>query len=260
MLFAVCLAICASAQAQEEDQSDAKRLEGRAGLNFYSAHVWRGRVVNDGAVYQPAVTVWYEPVSVDMRGTWDWTPDDDTAARTRVDLSVDYSFVWRKFMFKAGVVTYIYNDTPDASSSDTYEWYFDTMMDVQFSPSLIIFYDTGEIEAPYAVFSVGESYSLTETVDLDMRARVGAGTSGFNSRFYGVSLGVDDEGNPVEPGGGLVDAGLSILFPITTSEAFCLTPGLEYLTVLNQDLRDVLAVADVQTDNLVLSVSAMWSF
>jgi hypothetical protein len=143
---------------------------------------------------------------------------------------------------------------------DTFELYFETMADVLLDPSLIVYYDFEAIEGTYAALSIGENVAVGKGMDLQMRIRLGVGTSAFNKGFFrleAIKAGKEDE---FSPDSGAVDMSSAIKVVIPVQERVTIVPCFEYTSLLDSDLRDIVKEAGKKADNAIGSLMISWSF
>ncbi|MEI6219669.1 MAG: hypothetical protein WCP86_12275 [bacterium] len=225
-----------------------------------SSYVWRGKEINDDAVVQPQIALCIDKWTLTAWGTWDVIADEGSSARTRVDVQVDYGIDWKRLMLKGGAVVRAYHDDPAGKATDTYEVYAQVAAsDLEFSPSLTVYYDFGTIDGVYASLAAGDAMALREWIDLAVDVRLGVGSDGFNRRFFGkTSAGTEGDAG-IDIKGGLVDISASLSFPIVHKE-LVITPKLEFSTLIDSALRDAAVADDRKADSLSGSISVAWAF
>jgi len=237
-------------------------LGGELEMSVRSDFVWRGEVISDDPVIQPAAMVYADNLSAAARGTWALSSDDDDTWDSRGDLVLDYTAAWRKQLLSAGAIAYIYHDSGVGSQDDTFEAYLGYSVDVPTLPAVTVYYDFQEIEGWYAEFSVGHSFRLgSDRLSLDLGASVAAADEEYVRNVFVVPADEDTgfEGARAEEAG-LVDLELSARIVIKLEERFAVTPGYTYSCLLDSDLRDVADAAGMDTDSSIVSVTGSMYF
>ena len=237
-------------------------LSGEAEVKAASVYLWRGHVLNDEPVIQPSLTLTAEGVSFNVWGTWDMQRDDDSSARERVDLTLDYRHISGEHLLAGGAVAYIYHDDPGGRAKDTFELFLGYTLDAVSLPSLTVYYDFGKIEGLYAVFSLSHSIPLVEDVlDLDLRTTVGAGDESYLAETFAI------EGDPVtgrpafEPeDAALLDWQAIVSLPVTLGEHVELVPEARYMMLLNSAIKDAVNAAGEDSDEFAFSLTVRGYF
>lgn len=228
-------------------------------LKVASAYIWRGEIINDEAVIQPSITFSSEGWGLNIWGTWDLTDVTNSSARTRMDFMLDYTMVSGKHVLTPGIVAYIYHDATYTPEDDTFEVFMKYALDVVLLPSLTVNYDFGEIEGIYASFAVGHGIELVkDRMDFEMRADVGVADKNYaKSKFtYPESSLLDSSIEPtfVPDDTSLIDLSVRADFPIILGKDMTLTPSIKYMTLLDSDIKDAVAAAGEDTDEVSFSL------
>ena len=244
-------------RAQAADMDVAGEVTARAA----SAFVWRGRPMNSDGVIQPEVHLDVGPFSLNVWATWDLQATEETPGRTRVDTSLDYTYRWNVFEFKGGAVVYAYRHDP-AKSRDTCELYASAVANVAFLPSLIVYRDISQNNGFYAAASVTDKRSLCKDVDALLSARLGAASSGFNASLFDFSTTNPPAATvPVNVAkSAILDFDISLSVPVALPHNMKLTPRVDYVSLVDSDLRDAVEAADKKPDNLVATLALSWDF
>ncbi len=124
--------------------------------------------------------------------------------------------------------------------------------DVVLAPTVTVNYDFKEADGFYFNFGVSHSLELDEKVSLALAASVGVADSDWGSYYFG------------EVSSGFNDYSVSATLPIALCENLTLTPGVQYVGLL-EDAKDAVdASADSlyygDTDKLVGSVKLSYAF
>ena len=223
-----------AAMAEEEAPS------AEASVAFLSKYVWRGfELSKDSLVIQPSLSVSYmgfganlwANLDTDLYGT-------DTNKWNETDLTLSYDGAIDKFGYGAGWIYYALD-----SVADTQELYATFSYDVILAPSLTIYYDIDDFSGDwYANLGIGHSFSLTETVSLDL----------------GLSVGYSDNDTYNAFQDGLLSA--SISFPV--GKYVSITPELYYSFALSSDAENAIMNPAMSNDDSFVygGVSASFSF
>lgn len=250
------LAVCGFAGVMWAGQVE---LDGEASVAVASAFVWRGKVMNDDIMIQPEVTLRSAPWTVNVWGSWDWDTKDGAPVNSRVDTSILYDYSWKNLFLGVGLFIHAYHDSP-TGLRDTYEAYVNVAANVALCPSLEVFYDFGTVEGVYAKVSVGTVYEFSERADVSLRLGVGAGSGGFNENFYGARVQTETGEEEVMNKASFADVTASATGSISIGREFTIVPRVEYVALLDRDLRSGAKAAGDDPDNLVGSLALRWEF
>lgn len=226
-----------------------------------SAFVWRGQILNDEWCFQPFVVFQGSNFALSAWGNWDLTSVSNATRNTRVDVTLDYSTMVRSQLLSAGLVAYIYRDSPSVGPDDTFEVYVSDAVDVLLLPSLTLYYDFSDIKGFYGTFSLAHSFELVEeTLNLDFKVSLGAGDSKHNEATFGY---LEDPAAPElfdADQASLTDLSAAVSLPLCPREGLLIIPAIKYMTVLDSDLSDALERADEDTDIFYYSLAVGYSF
>lgn len=201
--------------------------------DVYSKYVWRGHNLVDDWVWQPSVSIAKGPWSAGIWGNLDMTDENGQSGEfTEYDFLGSYSWsVTEKLTWSFG---YIYYRFPSAGS--TQEVYSSLAADMVLNPSVTVYYDFDDINGTYVSAAVSHSIEkiadLTESipVGLTVSCAVGWGDSNYNEGYWS-----DADGEPVSSGA-FNDFSVKLAFPISLG-AWTLTPSLNYVTILDSEIR-----------------------
>jgi hypothetical protein len=135
----------------------ADEVEVSADASVLSAYVWRGQVIEDEVVFQPAATVgwkglelnYWEHYSIDNE---EWPEQDITASYT-------YG------LLTAGIVNYNFRNAGDVD--DTQEAFVGlTYEDTLVVPTLTVYRDLGDADGWYGNLSLAHSFCLCDNGEL----------------------------------------------------------------------------------------------
>lgn len=255
----VSVALCALAGLVSSANAVGLDVKGDVSATVASSYVWRGLEINDEAVIQPQVTLNIERWALAAWGTWDLKSDPETSVRTRVDVQADYGMEWKNLLLKAGAVVRAYHDDPGRRASDTYEVYAQAAAsDMSFYPSVTMYYDFGTIDGLYVSLAAGETWELYDWMDMVFDVRLGVASDGFVQRFFAGPPAADGTKSS-DLRGGLVDFSSSLALPIV-QKALVITPKVEYSTVIDSVLKEVVEAAGRNSDSVSVSLTVSWAF
>ncbi|MCP5118832.1 MAG: hypothetical protein GY953_49095, partial [bacterium] len=139
----------------------ADRPEFSADAAFFSQYNWRGLVVTDGPVLQPALTMTYAGFSANVWGNLDLDDANDLAGKfNEVDLTFSYSRSAGKAELSAGVINYIF---PNIPADATTEIFGAIGFDVPLNPSFGAYFDVDEVDGTYLTADVSHTVDFPKT-------------------------------------------------------------------------------------------------
>ena len=213
-----------------------------------SRYVWRGLLLTDDPVLQPSLTVGYAGVSLNVWGNMDLgSVNDNEGDFNEVDFTLSYEHTYKKASFSGGLIHYTFPNTDFASTTEVFA---SVSLDVPLAPTFAGYWDADEVQGTYLTFDLSHSVPLPKIRDgltwsLDLSAGVGWGSPDHNEGYFGAEEdGVTD-----------FRAGLSL--PISVGEHWTITPGVNYSTVLDDDLEDAI---DGDSDHVVAGITVSFSF
>ncbi|NCC50623.1 MAG: hypothetical protein EOM20_05340 [Spartobacteria bacterium] len=176
--------------------------------DIMSAYVWRGQVLNNEAVLQPAFTL-EAPIGFYLN-TWanvDMTDKFDNSWEfTEVDLTVGYVIPMPEdsiIGIEIGAVEFLFPKEGDWSAevpedethadvetkghdADTRELFAVLSLDTILSPSLAVNYDCDAVNGWYINASVAQGFELAEGLDAEIGASIGWASDRYNNAYFGV--------------------------------------------------------------------------
>lgn len=219
------------------------KLELSTDAALVSKYVWRGIVVTDGTVFQPAVTAAWRGLSLNVWGNYDLDNVNSTDYRfTEADYTLDFTLPLRNFSLSLGSIVY---DFPNTGYHPTTELYLGVSRQSFLNPSLTFYKDIDEADGGYLLLNFGHSFPLeNRPVSIDFQTGVGFCTAHDNRFYYHAS------------GTAMTDFHLGVSVPITAHENLAIVPGLYYSTLLDSAIRSAAA----KPDNIIFSLSLSTSF
>ena len=245
-------------------QGEESAVSASAEVAVPSAYVWRGMVVVDDVVVQPTFTVSKGGLSLNWWGNMT-TTDDTTGSSgefSEHDITVSYSGLSCPLTGAAismGVVNFDFPNTGlvDAEGNlslvnDTREAFLSySLADVLLAPTATINYDFNEADGFYFLLGVSHSIEVAEGTSLNLGANIGGSDSDWGGYYFGDAS-------------GLTDWGISATLPIAINGNWTVTPGLQYVALLDDAKDAVDASGDSlyfgDTDKFLGSVKLSYAF
>jgi len=225
LVLGLAVLILASAVAEAEDQ-----IEWELTADYVGKYIWRGQNLDDDNVFQTGLAASYKQLTVAIWGNLELTNiNGNSGDFTELDYSLDYLGQLTKLLgYSVGV---IYYDFPGTKTKDTTELYWGLNLDAPLSPSVTVYHDIDEAEGSYvslgfahAIEQIGEIAPGTP-VGLELSASIGWGSRSYDKYYWGTAQSK------------LNDLTASAAFPIELA-GWTVTPGVHYVTLLSDDLRD----------------------
>jgi outer membrane scaffolding protein for murein synthesis (MipA/OmpV family) len=225
-----------------------------------SAYVWRGQVLNDEAVLQPAMSASKNGFAVSWWGNFNLTDNvtGDEYEFSEHDIGVSYSMIcpFTKAELTAGVVSY---DFPNVAAEDgvgaealvnnTYEVYLSAAFnEVLLAPTLNVSYDFKEADGLYASLAISHSVEVAEKVAIEGSVSLGFADSAYNEFYFGA----DDDA--------LNDATFNISIPLAVNDALSISPTVSYAMFLDSDIEDGAEAIYGEKDYVYGGVSIDYTF
>ncbi len=236
-----------------------------ADVAYFSSYVWRGQVLNNESVLQPAFSASTAfGLSFSAWGNVDLTDKFDNRKEfTEVDLTVAYDLPLKgPIGVSVGVIEYLLpkegNFTPKvpeghaevegSEDTDTREVYVTVSADVILAPTVALYYDVDEVEGFYASLGISHSFELMEKLSLDLGASVGAASDKYNEYYFGDDKAAFNDGN--------VSAGLTY----ACTENFSLSGAVYYTSLLDGNIKDGAEEIYGDKDRFYANIAAGYSF
>ena len=257
MLMALAASLAAPAVSMAEEAETSASLDAAV----LSAYAWRGQVLNDEAVLQPALTVSKGGFSIgwwgNMNLTDNVTGDEPEFSEHDIALSYGSTCPLTGADVSLGIVNY---DFPNAISSsesvgsdaivkDTVEAQLSYgFSEVLLAPTLFVAYDFKEADGFYGSLSIGHSFAIDDTVSIEAGASIGYASEDYNTYYFGVE---DDAAN---------DATFTLSAPIAVSDDLTVTPGVVYTMLVDNDIEDGADAIYFDKDQFIGSLAASYAF
>jgi hypothetical protein len=233
-------------------RAPAVDLGGEVDATVAGAYVWRGRVVNAEAVFQPSLTLRAGDLSANAWGTWNLTDVEDDADDSRVDLTLDYCLTHGRQIYSAGAVAYLYLDSGDDAPADTYEAFIGYALDVPLLPAATLYYDFGEADGLYASLGLAHSLELSDRVALDMALNAGGADEDYIRAVFG--------GDSELEGSALVDFTARVELAVQAGKRLEVAPGVRFMTLMDAEIRDAQRAAGEDTNRFLATLRMAYVF
>jgi uncharacterized protein (TIGR02001 family) len=247
---AAIAAVVALAAAWCGDPAVAQTAEGpeaSAQVEILSQYVWRGLVVNDEAVLQPAMTVGKGGFWIGAWGNFDLTDSVATEGEfSEIDLTAAYGAGIGPLAVEFGIVEYLFPNVTSGTNAAgaTRELYVSVSAGTALDPTATVYYDFAETDGLYALLGVAHQVDTTETLGVELNLTVGYADADFSAFHFGAD------------NAGLVDMTASVSAELSLSEEVILGVGGHYVTLLDTELKEA---AD-KDDAVVVGVTVAYAF
>jgi hypothetical protein len=221
--------------------------------DYFSKYIWRGQNYDDDPVLQPGVSATYRGLTAMIWGSLETTNiNGNSGDFSEVDYSLYYSGVLPSLEGINYSIGAGYYNFPGTKVKDTTEVYAGLSFDLPLSPSVTFYHDVDEAEGTYVSLAVAYSVERIAGLGKDMPlgmeigASLGWGSASYNKYYWGT-----DQSK-------LNDLAFSVSFPVEIS-GWTVTPNLNYVTLLSDDIRDTDAYG-TDSDFFFVGVSLSKSF
>ncbi len=195
-------------------------------------YIWRGQNISDDPVFQSALAVSYENWTTAVWGNIDLTNiNGNSGDFSELDYALDYTAAFEGLegiQYSAGV---IYYEFPGTKVKDTTEVYWAIGCDLPLNPSITVYHDLDEAEGTYICsalkYSTDKVLKLGDDMfaGLDIGASLGWASGSYNKYYWGTEQSK------------FQDLSFKVAFPVELA-GWEVTPGLNYVTLLSDDIRD----------------------
>ncbi|MGW8320365.1 MAG: hypothetical protein ACWGSD_02310 [Thermodesulfobacteriota bacterium] len=237
MIFVILGAGTGIGSAEEEKES-LPRPDFGVDLTFVNKYVWRGMLLTDGPVFQPAATLGYKGATVNVWGNLDLNDVNDLAGEfNEIDLTLDYTHTIKEFSVSGGL---IYYDFPNTDFNSTLELYVAGGIDILLQPTLTVYFDVDQVEGIYGTLGFSHSFDLPDldsvSWSLDLATSVGLGSVQYVDYAF-------------------TDFYAEASLPITIFDQLTISPYMGVTVVLDTALR----AQTEQSDNFLVGATLSWS-
>jgi hypothetical protein len=223
--------------------------------DYYSKYIWRGQVLSDKSVFEPAIsanaygftgTVWG---NMNLKNNDKIVPDNG-GEFSEFDWTLDYTNALpgvEGVNYSVGVIYYRFPNQVYKPTTEVYGGL--TLTNVPLTPSIKLYHDVDEIDGSYIQLGVGHLIEKIYVVNeecycgLSLGASVGWGSAGYNHDYFGVDNSKFND------------------LALTAGLPFCLgswtvRPSINYASMLSSDIRE----ATDKSDNVWWGIGLSTSF
>jgi hypothetical protein len=225
-------------------------------LDYLGKYIWRGQVSTNDPVFQPAVYVGMDKLTLGVWGNMDTTNiNRDRYEFTEVDYTLDYTDALPGVdgaTYSLGAIHYSFPTALNAADA-TSEIYAGLGYDCILNPTATLFYDVDEIGGFYASLGISHSLNLSEyglsddmIKTLDLAASLGCGDRNYNNDYWGYS------------GDAINDLVISATVPVELCSNAKLNVSCNYMSLLDGSIKG--ARANQKSDYVYAGVGVAMSF
>lgn len=232
--------------------------------DFYSKYVWRGQLLNDDFVFQPAVSVSYNGFSAAVWGNMGLTDYNkglgyDSGEFTEFDFTLSYSNKFNpdgKLGYNIGITHYQF----PSSFLDTTEVFWGLTYETFLNPSVTLYHDIDEAGGgTYINFGISHTIekfiriSQNISANLVLGAAIGWANTEYNKWYWN---GINDNR--------FNDLAIKASLPFTLPANWTITPSICFITLVDGKIRQADTYSTGSSTNgsdyLVAGVSISKSF
>jgi hypothetical protein len=211
--------------------------------DYYSKYIWRGQVLDDKSVLQPAASISAYGFTGSLWGNMNLADKDnivpDNAGEfSEFDWTLDYTAVIPGIEWLTGSVGVIYYRFPNQSYDPTTEIYGGlSLPNAPLTPYFKWYRDVDEIKGSYFQFGLGHTIEkvcvMSEdcSCDLQLGASFGWGNTPYNVGYFGV-----DGGHPN-------DLAFTVGLPVSIG-SWTVKPSINYAAMLSDSIREATDKSD----------------
>jgi hypothetical protein len=211
--------------------------------DYYSKYIWRGQVLDDKSVLQPAASISAYGFTGSLWGNMNLADKDnivpDNAGEfSEFDWTLDYTAVIPGIEWLTGSVGVIYYRFPNQSYDPTTEIYGGlSLPNAPLTPYFKWYRDVDEIKGSYFQLGIGHTiekvakWSDSLYCDLAIGASLGWGNRAYDRGYFGVD------------GACANDFTFTVGLPVTVN-SWTVKPSFNYSTMLNDSIRGATAKSD----------------
>jgi hypothetical protein len=224
-------------------------------LDYYSKYIWRGQVLSNKSVFQPAISASTYGFTGSIWGNMNLSNSDkivpDNAGEfSEFDWTLDYTNALPDANWLNYSVGVIYYRFPNQEFKPTTEIYGGlSLNNVPLSPSFKWFRDVDEIKGSYFQFGIGQTFEKVYVAsekcycNLQLGASYGWGNTPYDNGYFGINSGQSN------------DLTLTAGLPVCVG-SWTIRPSINYATMLADSIRQV----TYKSDNLWWGIGASTSF
>lgn len=196
-----------------------------------SGYVWRGQVLNDELVLQPAMTVTKGVFSASAWANYNLTDrvTGEKADFSEVDVTLSAAGKFGPVAASAGLIEYVFpNQTAGGAAVQGTRELFVTLScpDWVIVPSLGVYRDIDEVDGTYATAGLAWTAAMGDKLALTLSGSIAYGDKDYNGIYFGVSNSAWNDAN----------VGLSLSWKVTDSVT--VAPSIQYTTLADAEVKN----------------------
>ncbi len=213
-------------------------------LGTFDRYVWRGLRLTDGPVLQPSVTVSRGALSANVWGNMDLdNVNGNESQYNEIDVTLGYEYERGPFGLTASLINYNF---PNTLGATTTEFCIAASFDVPSQPAVSIYLDTVETLGSYTTLGLSHAFSSEYenpvAWELTLGVGIGWGSAEHNELYFGSAVAAATDFH-----GGLV-------FAFKLHDKWTVSQSIMYLSVVDDELREVTEKSDTAAYGMVLTV------
>lgn len=213
-------------------------------VGSFNRYIWRGLILTDGPVLQPALTVGRGAWSVNVWGNLDLDEVNGNGSQFN---ELDITFGWEKtsgpYNFSTGLINYNF---PNTAVVTTTELYAGAGFDVPMQPAVTAFFDVEEAQGIYLTFDIAHAFSsdYDEPVEWEfaLATGIGWGSSEHNNLYFGSDT------------DGVTDFHVGLNFAVTIDKKWTLSQSIIYISVVDEQFQGMVATDHSAVYGMALTV------
>ena len=196
-----------------------------ADLALMSKYVWRGQLLTDDAVLQPAIGGNWLGFGLGIWGNVDLTDVNGNKTEfNEIDYTLKYGLTLIIVELEGGIDHYTF---PNTRFSSTTELHLGAAAKILLSPRLYIYRDVDEIKGTYVEAGISHTVSKYDKAELELSADLGWGSAGYDRGYFAV----DDAG--------FNNFAIAAELPWRPIPLLTITPSAAYTTLLGESKTSV---------------------
>ena len=231
-------------------QAAEKVVSTTVSADVVTHYVWRGMVLTDDPVLQPALTLSSHGFSLNVWGSVDLTDvnedDGDSLHLQEIDYTASYSASPVEGLDLTGGLTY-YTFSGLDSTAEVFGTVAFSCLPLK--PTLSGYYDVDEGEGWYLNAAVAHTFSLTEKLGLTLSGGVGWGDRKYHEFYFGGTS-----------GSAVSDLLLKATLSYALSDSLSVAVYAGYATLLDHEVQDLGEEVYGESDTAFGGVSVSLSF
>jgi hypothetical protein len=213
------------------DEAKASPVAVTLDAAFLSAYVWRGQVLNDELVLQPAMTVTKGVFLASAWGSYNLTDrvTGEKADFSEVDVTLSAAAKFGPVAASAGLIEYVFpNQTAGGAAAQGTRELFVTLSfpDWVVVPNLGVYRDIDEVDGTYATAGLAWTAAMGDRLSLTLSGSIAYGDKDYNGIYFGVNDSAWNDAN----------VGLSLSWKVT--DAVTVVPSVQYTTLADTEVKD----------------------